>query len=607
MSSEEKRVRVPDAEELPGDAGAVWGSWARPDEVDTFDEFVRRFWNKEITEDEFRAFRLQNGVYGQRQQGLQMVRVKIPAGGLNAEQLDCLAGLARSTPRGAGHVTTRQNLQFHFVKLEDSTEWLDKINAAGMTTREACSNTLRTMTACHRAGVCATEAFDVSPYAAAATAFFLRNPMNQSLPRKAKFSFSGCVSDCALPLIHDLGAVAMLQKDAEGVERRGFQLWLGGGLGAQPKAAQLLEAFTPEDKLIPTMAAVVRVFDRHGNREQKALARMKYLVAKIGIEKMRELVFAERAKLLAAFAGQWPDLKVWVEGAGTAGGPPSLAALPGGDAEYERWLATNTQAQKQPGYALVHVRLELGDITADQLAALGAVVRAHSNGTIRTTIQQNFAIRWVRVDGLPEVYAALRTAGLAKPGAERLADVTSCPGADTCQLGITSSRGMARAVGAQIEANPALADLPGVRVKVSGCPNSCGQHHIASIGLFGGARTVDGRAAPTYQMMLGGGLGGADGTPFGFAFLKFPAANAPEAVRRIVELYQRGKAPGEAFSAFVDRYGRDRLKAELAPLAELPSYDADPSKYRDLGTPQEDAAGGGAAFSVKTGKGECAQ
>ena len=607
-----KRVHVPEADEVPGDPGAVWSSWAKPEEVDTFDEFTRRFWNKELTPDEYKAFRLQNGVYGQSQAEMHMVRVKIPAGGLNAAQLDALAELAERTPRAVAHVTTRQNVQYHFVDSKDAVPFLEKVNAAGLTTREACSNTIRTMTACHRAGVCAMEPFDVSPYAAAATRYFLRNPMNQTLPRKFKVSFSGCRRDCALPLIHDIGAVAAVRPGPDGREERGFEMYIGGGLGAQPKAALRLEEFTPAADLLPTMAAVVHVFDRHGNREQKMLARMKFALEKLGWENFRTLVLRERDKLKLAFAGEFPDIDVWTEKPGApADAGTRLAwtqkAPPDGD-EYQRWLLTNVAAQKQVGYVLVHVRLPLGDVTAAQLRSLGDIVRRFSNGTLRTTVQQNLALRWVPQSALGEVYALLKSADLVKTGAERLVDVTSCPGADTCQLGITSSRGMARALTERLEAEVArIADLSGVRIKISGCPNSCGQHHIAPIGLYGGAKTFDGRTTPTYQMMLGGGLGDVDAAaPFAAAFLKIPAANVPDAVAFLVELYDEQRHSGEEFAAFIDRYGRARLKTEMAHFAELPSYAEAPHKYKDAATPLEEVGGHREEFVVKTGKGECA-
>ncbi|MBI3289508.1 MAG: nitrite/sulfite reductase, partial [Elusimicrobia bacterium] len=557
---------APDAEEMPGDPGSAWESWARPDEVDTFDEF--------------KAFRLQNGVYGQVQGELHMIRVKIPAGGLTADQLDAMAALTERTPRAVAHITTRQNIQFHFVDLPKVKTFLERINAVGLTTREACSNTLRTMTACHRAGVCATEAFDVSPYAAAATRYFLRNPMNQTLPRKFKVSFSGCRRDCAMPLIHDIGAVAAV-RSVDGREERGFELYIGGGLGAQPKGARLLEEFTPVRDLLLTMAAVVQVFDRHGNREQKMLARMKFTVEKTGWDSFRSMALKEREKLRFAWAGKFPEIGNWVERPGDA---PENAPVPladSGSADYRRWLATCVQPQKQDGYALVHVRLPLGDVTAAQLVALSSIVRGASNGTLRTTAQQNLALRWIAREHLPDVYGLLKAADLAKPGAERLVDVTSCPGADSCQLGITSSRGMARALMSRLGERDEIADLEGVRVKISGCPNSCGQHHVAAIGLYGGAKTVGGRSTPTYQMML-------SGSPFAAPFLKIPAWNVPDAVLHLVELYARERAPKEEFGAFLERYGRQRLKGEMACFTELPPYRDAPHAYRDQATPLEE-------------------
>lgn len=595
---DKKRLHIPEAEELPGDPGAVWRSWARPEEVDTFDEFVRRFWKGELSPEEFRQFRLQQGVYGQAQEGLQMIRVKIPAGGLNADQLAALADLAATTPRRCAHVTTRQNFQFHFVRLEDATGWLEKINAVGLTTREACSNTVRTITGCHKAGVCPTEPFDVSPYAAAATRFFLRNPMNQALPRKFKISFSGCPQDCALPVLHDVGAVAALKEG-----RKGFQLFLGGGLGAQPRAARLLEEFTTEEALIPTLAAVVRVFDRVGEREKKSMARMKFAVDKLGWEPFRELVLKERAKLELALRGQFPAVEGWTEAPGPASAENPRAPE---DAAYARWRKTNVLAQKQPGYALVHVRLPLGDITAEQMKTAAEAVRRFSNGTLRTTAQQNLALRWVPEARLPELYAVLEPAGLARSGAERLVDVTSCPGADTCQIGITSSRGMARALGEHLEAAGARhADLP-VRIKISGCPNSCGQHHIADIGLFGGARKFDDKTVPTYQMMLAGALGAMAPAPFAKAFMKVPASRVTEAVERLLSSYEKERFSDEAFRAWVERVGLESLRGRLADLSELPPFAEAPELYRDTATKLEEVGGRRERFELKAGHGDCA-
>ncbi len=600
--SEQKQPHIPEADELPGDPGAPWRGWACADEVDTFDEFVRRFWAGELSPDEFKAFRLQNGVYGQSQEGVQMVRVKVPAGGLTAAQVEALAELSSRTPRGKAHVTTRQNIQYHFVKLEDAAAFLELVNAAGLTTREACSNTIRNVTCCHKSGVCPGEPFDVSPYAAATARFFLRNPMNQSLPRKFKISFGGCPKDCALPLIHDVGAMAALRG-----EERGFRLYLGGGLGSHPVAARLLEDFTPAGELLVTLSAVVRVFDRTGNRDQKMLARMKYVVERLGWEPFREVVLKERAKLRLAFGGKLPPIDVWEERPAARAVEPSLPAPVPDGALYARWLASNVMPQKQPGYALVHVRLPLGDIVTEQLRALAVVARRYSNGTLRTTVQQNLALRWVPQALLPEVYAALDAAGLAKPGAERLVDVTSCPGADTCQLGITSSRGMARALTALLEGELSrLADESGARIKISGCPNSCGQHHVAPIGLFGGAKKVGDRTAPVYQLMLGGnGADAGSAAPFGEPVARVPAQNVPAAVKRVLELWEKERVSGEDLSAYVARVGRERLRAELRALCELPPEAEAPRLYRDVATPEEEV-GRKERFEIKVGKGECA-
>jgi sulfite reductase beta subunit-like hemoprotein len=379
---------------------------------------------------------------------------------------------------------------------------------------------------------------------------------------------------------------------------------VGGGLGAQPRPGRRLEEFTPAGDLLATLAAVVRVFDRHGNREQKSLARMKFSVERIGWEKFQALVLRERDRLTLACAGAFAPIDAWTEEPGARA--EEAGSAPEG-AEYQRWLRTNVVAQKQSGYVLVHVRLPLGDIAAAQLRALARIARRFSNGTLRTTIQQNVALRWVPHGALGAVYALLLEADLAKPGAQRLVDVTSCPGADTCQLGITSSRGMARAVSARIENAVRIADLSGVRVKISGCPNSCGHHQIAPIGLYGGAKTFDGRAAPTYQLVLGGGLGDIDAAaPFAAPLLKIPAARVPDAVAFLVERYEEQRRPGEDFSAFIARYGRDRLKNELAPLSELPPHAQAPHMYKDVATPLEEVGGGGGDFAVKTGKGECA-
>jgi len=576
------------------EGGEQPASWADEREIDSFERFVRDFHAGRVNPEEFRKFRLQHGVYGQRQQDVQMVRVKIPWGGLTAAQLERLADLAERTPRGVAHVTTRQNVQYHFVPLAEAEVFMRALAEAGLTTREACGNTVRNVTVGHCAGVCPREAFDPTPYADAVARFLLRNPMNQNLPRKFKIAFSGCADDTGLTPIHDVGARAVLGPGAAGTAR-GFVVVLGGGLGPAPRFAEPLEPFTPAADLLPTVAAIVRVFDRHGNRENRNLARLKFVVKKLGIDAVRALVLKVREGLRATMA--FPAVTPWEEQ------PPSPRALEASapiapDAACSRWRASAVLPQKQRGYAAVHVRLVRGDATGPQLRAVAALARALGDGRVRTSNQQNLILRWIPVEALPAAYAALDAVGLALPGAERLVDVTSCPGADTCQLGITSSRGLALALSETIERElPDLADAPGLRIKISGCPNSCGQHHVAAIGLYGGARKFHGEQAPTYQLLVGARLGG-EAPRYARPLARIPARQVPAAVVALLALYRGERAAGEAFDGFVDRVGLERLAAVVEPWSELPPSADAPDGYLDWGADQP--------FALATGPGECA-
>lgn len=575
---------------------AVRPSYAEAEEIDTFDDFVQRFWRKEISEDEFKRFRLQHGVYGQRQEGEQMFRIKIPWGGLTAEQLEALADLAKRTPRGLGHVTTRQNIQFHFVKLAEATEFMRDLASVGLTTREACGNTVRNVTAGACSGVCPREVFDVTPYAEAVARFLLRNPMNQNLPRKFKIAFSGCPDDEGVTAIHDIGARAVIHRE-NGISHRGFRVIVAGGLGPVPYEARLLEEFTPADELIVTVAAIVRIFDRFGNRENRSRARMKFVIQEFGVEKFRKLVFKERIALKFTMGGQFPSVVVREEL------PPPRKPAPSAfadleDPAYELWRRTNVRPQKQQGYAMVTARVELGDISALQLRLLAFCVREFGDGTVRSTNQQNFLLRWVPEGALVALYRVLRRADLARPGAERLIDVTACPGADTCQLGITSSKGLALAITRMVEQkHPDVAHEVGGRIKISGCPNSCGQHHIATIGFYGGSRKFEGRQAPTYQMLLGGVW--KDGTAqFGHPTLRIPAKNIPPALDRLLDIYKENRTSGETLFSFLERLGPDRVAATLEEFTRLPGYEQSPDGFTDWGADE--------AFVVKVGVGECA-
>ncbi|MGH7392056.1 MAG: nitrite/sulfite reductase [Candidatus Rokuibacteriota bacterium] len=570
-------------------------SWADEDEIDSFDRFVRDFRAGRVNPDDFKKFRLQHGVYGQRQQEAQMVRVKIPWGGLTAAQLERVAELADRTPRGVGHVTTRQNVQFHFVPLAEAPEFMRALGEVGLTTREACGNTVRNVTVGHCAGVCPREAFDPTPYADAVARFLLRNPMNQNLPRKFKIAFSGCADDTGLTPIHDVGARAAV-RIVDGGAERGFVVLLGGGLGPAPRLAEALEDFTPAADLLPTVAAIVRVFDRHGNRENRNLARLKFVVKKLGIDAVRALVVKERAALRVTIA--FPPVTPREEHAPAPRPGHGHAGRAAAGLAYTRWRASNVLLQKQSGYAAVHVRLVRGDATGAELRAVARLARDLGDARIRTSNQQNLILRWIPVDALPAAYAALGDAGLALPGAEGLIDVTSCPGADTCQLGITSSRGLALALSETIERElPDLADAPGLRIKISGCPNSCGQHHIAAIGLYGGARKFNGEQAPTYQLLLGGRVTGA--LPrYARPVARIPAREVPAAVQALLAVYRDERAEHEAFDAFVDRVGADRLEQVVEPWTELPPPAEAPDKYLDWGADQR--------FTLETGPGECA-
>jgi sulfite reductase beta subunit-like hemoprotein len=599
QTTETKRphVHVPDADELPGQVAVEPDSWADDAEIDTFDLFVQRFWRGEITPEEFKRFRLQHGVYGQRQDGLHMVRVKIPRGGLTARQLERLAELAEASPRGVGHVTTRQNIQFHSVKPEALTATLRRLAEVGLTTREACGNTVRNVVACPHAGVAPEEPFDVTPYAEATARFLLRNPMNQNLPRKFKISFSGCQDHCGLAPIQDIGAVAVVGGD-NGTSQAGFRLYVGGGLGPSPQVAQLLEDFTPAEELLVTIAAIVRVFDRTGNRENRNLARLKFVIRNLGIDKFRDLVFKERDALRAVLAGKIPPVVLPPESPRPAPRRTERAGVPNGDAEFRRWWVTNVRLQKQTGYSMVSVRLTLGDVAAQQLRVLAFVARQFSDGWVRTTNQQNLLFRWVPNASLPAVYRLLKGAGLAERSADRLADITACPGADTCQLGITASRGLALAIGEIFRNGHAhWADEAGLRIKISGCPNSCGHHHIASIGFSGGSKEFDGQQVPTYQVFLGASLN-LDGTRYARPAVKVPAKNAPALVGRLLDLYQAERLEGERFEAFVERVGLVKIRQVVQDLTELPRQTEAPDAYLDWG--------GTERFSIQTGPGECA-
>lgn len=523
-------------------------------EISRFADLIERRRRGQLEEEDFRRFRLQYGIYGIRgQTDIHMVRVKVPYGALTATQLECLGEIAERFARGTGHMTTRQDVQFYWVPLETVPEVLRRLAEVGLTTREACGNVVRNVTACPLTGVCAAEIFDVTPFAAAVSRHLLRNPTCQALPRKFKIAFSGCATDCAVAGIHDIGAVATLREEG-GVVRRGFRLYIGGGLGPMPRAGQLLEPFTSAEDLILTVEAIVRVFDRLGNRQNRARARMKFLLEERGIEEVRELVFAERRVVWASWAGGPPPVP---EGREPASPTVATALLPAGPVPvgFQAWRQTNVVAQKQAGFFAAYVTVPGGDLTVNQFRALAALLRRLPGVELRIVITQNLVLRWVQEAWLPSLYAALAEAGLGRPGVHGIGDVVGCPGADTCNLAVTHSHRLALELSRQLAERPDIAladDLKDVTIKISGCPNSCGHHHIATIGLHGAARKIGERQVPFYQLLLGGKVHDGEVT-FARPVARIPARQVPEALFRLVETYRSERIDGESFLSWIER------------------------------------------------------
>jgi sulfite reductase beta subunit-like hemoprotein len=566
-------------------------------DIEEFIEGLKRFESGEWTPDQFKVFRLGRGTYGQRQADVNMMRVKIPQGILSGEQLEALADVAEHHSRGFGHVTTRQNVQLHFVKLATVSDAMHRLAAVGLTTKEACGNTVRNITGCAMAGACPGEPFDVTPYAQAVTRHFLRRAENQALPRKFKMAFSGCDHDCAAGAINDVGCIARV---VDGV--RGFRVKVAGGLSTTPENAHQLYDFLPADQLIPVIEAVLAVFDKLGNRQNRMRARMKYVVRKLGWDGYRA-AFEKELEAVRARRGGSAAQPIAPEGGEALSRPPvhlrvtdAMEGVPPDG--FARWKQTNVRAQKQAGYAAVTVRLVRGDITAAQLRAVAEMARRFGDGMVRLTIDQNLLMRFVPENRVVDLHAALRRAGLAAADAATIVDVTACPGAESCNLAVTSSRELASALTEKLSAagaqDGAARDLD---IKISGCPNSCGQHHIAGIGFHGGIRRVGGRVIPEYTLHLGGGVSG-EGAVFGRQVVKLPARRAPEALLVLLRLYEAQRLPGESARAFFRRVDESQVKAAVAELTKIDEQSATPDDYLDIGDTKE--------FEVNTGEGECA-
>lgn len=574
-------------------------------EIDTFQRNVTAFLANEMEEDVFRVFRLNNGIYGQRQGGTsQMVRVKIPHGRLNPEQLEMLGHIGETYSRGWGHITTRQNVQFHFVPLERVPELMRDLAVVGLTTREACGDTVRNVMGCHLAGACPFEVLDITPWAQATTEHFLRNPYAQRLPRKFKINFSGCDTDCGQAMFNDIGVIASARKRDDGTLEPGFRVFLAGGLGANPHPAIALEEFTSREELLPTLEAILRTFDHYGNRDNKLRARMKWLVDTMGPDELRERVVKERRFLIGAsnYPGGIPrlvrELGDAPAGMGAAGAKPLdevVVTLRSSD-PYARWEEANVVRGVANGTVSVNTYCRLGDITGDQFRGVAALVR-DLDLEVRVTNRQNFVLRQVKEEQLGEIWNRLQALDMAQPGAQLARDVVACPGADTCNLAVTQSRGLADDIGRALE-DAGLAEVGDVRVNISGCTNSCGQHHISDIGFYGLERRAHGRSAPGYQMLLGGRIGRTQ-VEFGDKAQKLPAKNAAAAVVRLVGKFAEERGAGERFHQWVDRSGGAKAVGQLvADLDEFPDPDEDPDFYVDF-----DETG---PYEVAVGASECA-
>ena len=556
-------------------------------ELDRFDDAVTRYLAGEIDEDAFKVFRLNQGVYGQRQGGHnQMLRVKVPHGRVTADQLDMLAHLADEYSRGWGHLTTRQNIQFHFVPLERVGAALRDLAAAGLTSREACGDTVRNVAGCHLAGACPFEVLDITPWAQATTDLFLRNPLAQRLPRKFKVNFSGCATDCGQAMFNDVGVIAVSRPCPDGSVEPGFRVFFAGGLGANPHPAQALEEFTSREDLLPTIEAILRVQDHFGNRDNKLRARMKWLVDTMGVDELRERIVKERRFLIASatYPGGIPapvaargDAPAGMGTAVEAGAPVELRGIDPARA----WELANVVRGRANGTVSAYAYCKLGDVTAEQLRGLAELQR-DLDADVRITNRQNLVFRGLTEEALPVLFERLAGLGMAEPGAELARDVVACPGADTCNLAVTQSRGLADDIDRALEA-AGLAETGGVRVNISGCTNSCGQHHVADIGFFGLERRAHGRAAPGYQMLLGGHVGDM-AIEFGDKAAKLPARTASEAVVRVVGRYAGERDPGESFTAWLGRSGGAAgVGEQLRDLDAFPDPDQAPEFYVDFG------------------------
>lgn len=597
-------------------------------EIDIFETQIELRKRGKIEEKLFAETRLRRGAYGQRydngerHDGVEtkllqypsgeltkgpvtlwdapgMQRIKLPYGRITAEQMEVMAECAEEYSDNVLHITTRQDVQLHFVHIDDTPDMMRRLASSGITTREACGNSVRNVTACEYAGVCNDQAFDVTPYAHAATYFLLGHDDTQDFGRKFKIAFSGCSDHpCGLTNFHDAGLIAKTRV-VDGEVKRGFTLVIGGGLGSVPHPAKTFDEFVPEEELLPTLQAISRVFAKTGERENRARARFKFVVKKLGIDEVNRLIREERAKLRPdpRWTAYIADVRAKTEGATRPGAP--LASAPPGTA-LAKWSRSNLRAQAQEGYFVATATLPLGDMTSDQARALATIARDLGCGSMQATVEQNVCLRWISGADVPELFRRLEAIGLAEPGAGTITDMVSCPGTDTCKLGISSSRGLAGELRKRLTLiDDKLDDATrGLHVKMSGCFNACGQHHAADIGFLGVSRNINGRRVPHFQVVVGGEWT-RNAATFGLAIGAIPSKRVPEMLTNLTERFAKERTEGETFQAFIQRIGKKAVRAMVDAVSSVPAYEADKSFYSDWGDPREYSIG-------DMGVGECA-
>ena len=570
-------------------------------EFDDFDTEAAKFMRGDTPEDQFIGFRLKQGVYGQRQPDVQMIRVKLPLGGITPEQMEAFADAIENwAPLNKGHITTRENIQIHHVPLPDAAKFIRMISDAGLSSREGCGNTIRNVTGDPWAGITEGELFDITPYAMAYVRYFVRHPVTQLMPRKVKTAFTATDEDVAITGIHDIGFIPRVRDGVRGVEIR-----VGGGTSIMPRIAPTLYDFVELENgdYLKVAEACWRIFDRQEwLRENRARARIKVLIDKVGIDAFRDMVAEE-------LEGDWVDerdfdverLKFLDDEEAKAAPAPGAHGSPNGDrSEFDRFREANVKPQRQEGFSAVEVKVTRGDLTPEQFRGLAAIMREFTGGYARTSVQQNFVLRWVRDESVYDVWERLGELGLAEIGPRQITDVVSCPGTDSCKLGITSSMGLNRAVQERLEAMEITDALTKrIHVKMSGCPNGCAQHHIANIGFYGASLKVGGRQVPAYIAHLGGNYEGGE-VVYGHRLkARIPAKRVPEAVERWVRMYESERGHDEEFNAFVERVGTAPFEENVKDLAMPVEFGLETlNQFIDWSRSEP--------YKVERGEGECA-